>query len=167
MIKTYTNNVCTECSKRQLSCCQDSDPFVTLGDIKRISMYYGDDFYENVDAAQIYLDCVKEQNDPLWDSVTIRNGKRRVIKKGNDNISCYFLTKNGCMLPTELKPLVCRLYPYGFTENGLFISESAGCPTDLVGDNQPKAVGINEKDAVYWHEELYKELLEERKRGKL
>lgn len=157
-MKTSTNHICTQCSKRQLTCCQDSDPFVTLGDIQRISKEIGhSNFFERRLAGKSYLQATKDFDDPLWNEVTIRDNTRRVTKKASNNVDCIFLSCNGCVLPEDIKPLVCRIYPYDFIGTKLMLLDPA-CPKDLVGKCPPKDLGITRKSAQKLLNQLYKEL---------
>ena len=160
-------DICKQCSKRQLTCCQDSDIFITLGDIKRISKYILDthilsntDFYEDREAGEAYIKAVKDNpKDIIWNLVTINNGMRRVTKKNEGD--CIFLSTTGCLLPLEIRPLVCRIYPFDFNQSGVFISSNCACPLDLVGNDPPAALEIKLEDAIRWHKMLYKELKDE------
>jgi len=161
MPNTSTNHICAQCSKRQLTCCQDSEPFVTLGDIARIQCVYKKPFFERRAAGQPYIEAISMWDDPLWNEVTIINGTRRVLKKAKNGVDCIFLKKDGCSLPHETKPLVCRLYPFDFTEKKLMVLEPA-CPKDLAGKDPTKTIGITKKEAKVWLKQLYQELKSEK-----
>ena len=90
------------------------------------------------------------------------DGSRRVLKHqpGGD---CVFLGFQGCTLPLEVRPLVCRLYPYDYNAEGLKSEPASGCPRDLLAPGQSvfEAVGASAEAARHWHAMLYQELQQE------
>ncbi|MBF0202555.1 MAG: hypothetical protein HQK66_14855 [Desulfamplus sp.] len=50
----------------------------------------------------------------------------RVLKRSAEK-NCYFLTQEGCHLPFARRPLICRLYPYTYTSNGI-LGIDRSCP---------------------------------------
>jgi hypothetical protein len=64
------------------------------------------------------------------------------------------------VLPLETRPLICRIYPYDYTADGLRDALARGCPTELLAEGQDllEALQIDRADAVRWHEDLYREL---------
>jgi Fe-S-cluster containining protein len=73
---------------------------------------------------------------------------------------CTFLGAAGCTLPLEVRPLVCRMYPYDYTEHGIRASLSEGCPTQLLrpGETLLRALDMRRDDAERWRAQLYAEL---------
>jgi Fe-S-cluster containining protein len=45
---------------------------------------------------------------------------------------CIFLSDNGCILSSENRPFYCRMYPFWFNNEGLFVIQSKTC---LVQEN--------------------------------
>ncbi len=155
--------LCARCARRQKTCCQQTDIFVTLGDVERIAEHVGRrDFIEPRGArSPEYLD---QDDDPLWrDTVFRPDGTRRVLKK-RPNDDCSFLGPTGCVLPLETRPLICRLYPYDYTEAGIDDELGDYCPIYLLppGVGLIEALDMRRTDAERWHERLYAELREER-----
>lgn len=155
--------LCVRCSRRQKTCCQQTDIFVTLGDVGRIADHVGRrDFTEYRGArSPVYLD---QDDDPLWrDTVFRADGTRRVLKK-KPNDDCSFLGEAGCVLPLETRPLICRLYPFDYTEAGIDDELGDYCPTHLLppGVGLIEALDMRRTDAERWHEQLYNELRDER-----
>jgi Fe-S-cluster containining protein len=117
------------------------------------------DFYEYRKPADYsYLD---QDDDPLWREAVFRpDGTRRVLKLdlfGN----CCFLGQNGCTLPLDVRPLVCRLHPHAYNEKGIFSELAEGCPIYLLdtGQTLEQAVsGFCAEDAYKWHNMLYTEI---------
>ncbi len=71
-----------------------------------------------------------------------------------------FWESAGCTLPLETRPLICRLYPFDYTEQGLTEDLAPGCPLELL---QPEKGLIEEldmkiDDARQWQKQLYEEI---------
>jgi len=131
---------------------------VTDGDILRIKEYTErPDFYENrIPVDPSYLD---QNDDPNWSAYTVLpDGSRRVLKQ-QENHDCIFLTGQGCVLPLETRPLVCRLYPVYYTETGLN-GLAEGCPLHLLtpGQSLLEATSVDIVSAERWRLLLYHEL---------
>ncbi len=90
------------------------------------------------------------------------DGTRRVLKR-QANGDCTFLGDKGCVLPLETRPLICRIYPYDYTADGLRQRLANGCPTELIppGQSLLEALDIKRSDAERWHQQLYEEVLTE------
>ena len=154
--------LCVRCAAHQRTCCQISEIAVTLGDVRRIAAYTGQqDVWEyRTPSDPAYLD---HPHDPIWAETVIRpDGTRRVLRRqpGGD---CHFLGSSGCTLPTEVRPLVCRIYPYDYNEGGLAERLASGCPLQLLRPNESLLVALDMQlvDAEAWHEQLYEEIREE------
>ena len=135
--------------------------FVTLGDVYRISEFLGENGF--VTFKRIAAEYEDAAGDSTWSSLILQaDGSRRILKRTADN-SCCFLRRQGCVLPTEVRPLLCRIYPYNFTEEGL-AGISAGCPLALAHDWQVilEEMGMLPALALNWHQTLYAEIMEER-----
>ncbi|NPU95914.1 MAG: hypothetical protein HPY51_01700 [Candidatus Omnitrophica bacterium] len=151
-------NLCAHCARIQITCCQYTDVLVTEGDIARIAAFTGSDgFHEfRKPADPAYLN---QPGDPNWILYTVLpDGSRRVLKQKN-NRDCCFLGPEGCGLPREVRPLVCRLYPLDFTESGL-TGLASGCPVHLLKPDESllEKVGIHHDEAERWRVQLYHEL---------
>jgi Fe-S-cluster containining protein len=154
--------LCARCARHIKTCCQRSEIYVTPGDVKRIAAHSGrDDFAEFiVPDNQEYQD---QDDDPVWrDHVFRQDGSRRTLKR-HPNGDCTFLGQAGCTLPLQVRPLVCRLYPYDYTADGIADDLSAGCPLELLlpGQGLIEALDMNLDDARKWHRMLYEEVLQE------
>lgn len=154
--------LCIRCSRHMKTCCQTSEIYVTKGDVGRIRAATGrDDFYERrVPANPDYAD---QDDDPLWrDRVFDGEGQRRVLRRrpGGD---CTFLGTAGCVLELETRPLVCRIYPFLYSEAGIEAGLDGGCPRELLrpGQSLIDALGMQRDDAERWRRQLYRELEDE------
>src|SRR5438132_1701662 len=124
--------LCVRCARHMKTCCQTCQVHVTPGDVERIALYTArHDFHEY--CAPDHATYEDHDDDPAWrDSVFRPDGTRRVLKKqaGGD---CTFLGPRGCTLPLEVRPLVCRIYPFEYDEGGIKDDELApGCPLELL-----------------------------------
>ncbi|QDU65642.1 YkgJ family cysteine cluster protein [Engelhardtia mirabilis] len=151
---------CVRCAKVQRTCCQRAEILLTEGDVARIAAHTGSDtFFEHrAPEAADYVEF--DEDDPDWVGLTVRaDGQRRMLRRA-ENGDCGFLGAAGCVLPTETRPLVCRLYPWDYTAEGLLESAGEYCPTELFGGLEPMNVvlGIETADARRWHVQLYEEL---------
>jgi Fe-S-cluster containining protein len=145
------------------TCCQTSEVYATPGDVERISSSTGRrDFTEfRVPVNSEYAD---QGDDSAWSEHVFReDGSRRVLKRqpGGD---CTFLGPQGCVLPLETRPLICRLYPYDYSEQGIHDELAPGCPLELLrpGLRLLEELDIKLEDARRWHKQLYAEIRRER-----
>ena len=154
---------CARCARFIKNCCQVPDVYVTLDDVERIVHGTGRrDFFEfRVSSDPSY---VEQLDDPTWREFVIRpDGSRRVLKHTNEG-NCTFLGLSGCLVDLEVRPLVCRLYPFDYTGNGIKEQPAPGCPTFLLGPEQDlfQTLGMTREDACRWHKQLYDEIRKER-----
>jgi Fe-S-cluster containining protein len=149
------------CAKHALverTCCQTSEVFVTEGDRRRIAEHTGRaDFWEDrVPCDPSYLD---QEDDPAWLLGAFGpDGSRPILRRAADG-SCTFLGSKGCTLPVGVRPLVCRLYPFEYTEEGIR-GVGGRCPPYVVppGSTLLDTLGMRRADAERWHGILYREL---------
>src|SRR5579864_8093717 len=109
--------LCVRCARQGKTCCQSCEVYATPADVRRIAAHTGQqDFTEFRPADDpIY---VNHADDPTWMKYVFQaDGTRRVLKREAEG-DCTFLGPHGCRLPLEVRPLVCRIYPYDFTEAG-------------------------------------------------
>ncbi len=154
--------LCARCARIQQTCCQDREVYITPGDVRRVTEHTGrGDFFEYLRPQDpIYLD---QDDDPLWrDRVFQSDGTRRILCRQPSG-DCVFLGTRGCTLPLEVRPLVCRLYPYDYTEQGILPRPAAGCPVQLLEPREPLMVALNMPllQAQGWHAQLYQEIRQE------
>jgi Fe-S-cluster containining protein len=143
------------------TCCQTAEVYVTRGDLLRIEEHTGrTDFSEyRVPENPIYSHA-EQDDDPVWrDNVFQPDGSRRVLKR-QEGGDCTFLGEAGCTLPLEVRPLICRIYPFDFDHTGLLPALARGCPVELLQQGQGliEALEMNRADAERWHAQLYGEL---------
>lgn len=154
--------LCVRCARRRKTCCQVSEIYVTHGDARRVSEYTGrSDFYEY--RAPDNPSYAEQDDDPEWQRNVFRaDGSRRVLKRRPDG-DCTFLGTQGCTLPLAVRPLICRLYPYDYTAEGILPELSPGCPVELLrpGQSLIDALDMRLADALHWHRQLYDEIREE------
>lgn len=154
--------LCVRCARTQRTCCQICEIYITPGDQERIAAYTGEsDFHEyRRPANPEYLD---QDDDPLWAACVFRpDGTRRVLRR-TESEGCVFLGANGCRLPLEVRPLVCRLYPFDYTEQGLQGVNGTMCPTWLLapGETLLQSLDMDAETAEAWRRQLYAEIRRE------
>ena len=154
---TMIKSICALCAINGKSCCQGTQICLTSGDVRRISQYLADDGFaiiENADPG--YTDPGDE---PGWIALTIRpDGTRRVLMRTENQI-CIMLGKAGCRLPMHVRPLVCRLHPYVFTETGISgIDQCCLIAKEADWTGVLQQLGMTMDDACQWHRLLYCEL---------
>lgn len=152
-------HLCARCARHQKNCCQVPQILVTRGDVARIEAHTGrSKFFEfRPPDDPSYLD---QDDDPLWRAGAFQpDGTRRVLTK-QANGDCTFLGPAGCVLPTEARPLVCRLYPFDYTAAGLREELAPGCPLELLRPGQEliPTLGMDRAAAEAWRRQLYDEL---------
>lgn len=152
--------LCVRCSRHMRTCCQFSEVYVSPGDLKRIEAHTGRaDFTEF--RAPVNPSYADQDDDPPWAEHVFRaDGARRVLKRLPEG-DCTFLGPHGCVMPLEVRPLVCRLYPFDYDANGIRNELSHGCPVELLkpGQGLLEALDMQETDAERWRAQLYQEIL--------
>ena len=154
--------LCYRCAQVQRTCCQGTEVYVTAGDVVRIANAIGrQDFWEyRVAADADYLD---QASDPIWQQKVVQSdGSRRVLKR-HSNEDCTFLGPQGCAVPLESRPLVCRLYPVLYTEHQILEQFGEACPVGLLAPGQRlvDAIEMDFDQVRLWHAQLYREVHEE------
>ena len=155
--------LCARCASLGRTCCQNSQIFITSGDIRRITRETGlaDGFAEYaVPADPGYL--ANTETDPVWSRIFGRDGSRRILSRqpGGD---CVFLSPAGCRLAMEVRPLICRLYPYDYNDAAIKGVNGHQCPPP---ERDAPALllallSMNRDQAEAWRQTLYREIREE------
>ncbi|MCB9845430.1 MAG: YkgJ family cysteine cluster protein [Phycisphaeraceae bacterium] len=151
----------------QRTCCQTAEILVTLGDIARIEAHSSRvGFWERRRPKDPqYLE--PDEDDPNWLRYTTESDLSRRLLKRLPGGDCTFLGTRGCELPEHVRPLVCRLYPFEYTESELIGVEDGYCPRDLfIPQDRPgvtmlTVLGMDPRHGERWRAQLYAELREE------
>jgi uncharacterized protein len=146
------------------TCCQTCEVFVTAGDRRRIEESLRASgstvpaaFWEyRAPADARYLD---QEHDPSWLRFAFRSDLTRPVLRRLPAGDCLFLGESGCCLPLFVRPLVCRLYPYTYTEQSID-GVSDECPREVVppGSTILQVLDMRREEADVWHRQLYEEL---------
>lgn len=158
-----TEFLCARCARHRKTCCQTAEVYITPGDVERISDHTGRLDFHEFRAIDNPVYAVAD-DDPVWRDYVFRpDGTRRVLRK-QPNGDCTFLGPDGCRLPLDVRPLICRIYPYDYDGDGLLDDLAPGCPLELLPPRQGliDALGMNRVDAERWHRQLYAEIRLER-----
>lgn len=155
--------LCARCARHMRTCCQTREIYCTPGDVRRIGEHTGrdDHFAFRVPDDPDYLD---QDDDPTWRDYVFRDDDARRVLHRRDDGDCTFLGDRGCVLPLDVRPLVCRIYPYDYTEAGIRDELADGCPLELLQPGQTliEALDMDRHQAVEWHRQLYAEIRMER-----
>jgi Fe-S-cluster containining protein len=151
--------LCARCARHQVTCCQQREVFVTLMDVERIARATAiHDFHSFRPVADpVYLD---QDDDPTWANGVFRpDGTRRVLNN-QPNGDCVFLGPAGCRLAPEVRPLVCRLFPYDYNDQQIKPVLAVGCPVELLRPGQVLLEVLNMPLllAEAWRRQLYDEI---------
>ena len=149
---------CARHAQFEKTCCQTCEVLVTKGDRLRIAEHTGQqEFWERrAPTDPVYL---QQDDDPNWLKwVFAPDGTRPILRRRTAG-DCGFLETAGCTLPVDVRPLVCRLYPFTYTERGID-GVSDGCPKEVIppGSTILKVLDMNRAEADEWHALLYAEL---------
>jgi len=116
---------CMNCARIGTSCCTHYQIILTTGDIQRISDFLGHQNFFILEPP--VLEDIEPDYDPFWMPMVLKpEGVVCVLKRTREK-SCVLLTETGCSLPYDRRPLICRLYPYKYTEEGI-LGIDTDCP---------------------------------------
>jgi Fe-S-cluster containining protein len=137
--------------------------YCTPGDARRIEAHTGKRDFTEFAAPHdpVYFDF---EGDPNWERFVFRSDNTRRVLKKQAGGNCTFLGEAGCTLPLEVRPLICRIYPYDFNESGLKPTLSNGCPLELLRPGLSLLEELHMTDATdaeRWRRQLYQEIREE------
>lgn len=154
--------ICVRCARHMKTCCQISEVYVSPGDEQRIREHTGETGFSEFRPAEhpSYLD---EDGDKTWMATVFREDGTRRIMKRRANGDCTFLGEAGCRLPLEVRPLICRLYPFDYDDHGIREEALDGCPLELLRPGQGilEALDMHRADAERWRAQLYREIRRE------
>ena len=166
MDKNGTMHPCARCASMQKTCCQYAPILVTQADVGRIAAHTGRaDFWERRHPTELRV-LTYDEDDPNWIRYTVApDGTRRELKR-QSNGDCQFLGAAGCTLPLEVRPMICRLYPYNYNEQRITGEVAAYCPEEFTppgsGLTMLTVLGMRQDDGERWRAMLYRDLREGR-----
>ncbi|MGE3180809.1 MAG: YkgJ family cysteine cluster protein [Phycisphaerae bacterium] len=141
------------------TCCQTSEVFVSVGDRARIARFTGrNDFWH--DQPPENPDYIDQDDDSTWQRGAFNDDGTRPILKRRENGDCTFLGDAGCSMPVDVRPIVCRLYPYTYTDRGIDGIDASRCPAEVFppGSTILQVLDMRRDEADKWHQQLYTEL---------
>ncbi len=140
---------CLECSKEGKDCCREAHAkFTTLGDSRRIADYLKTEINSYVvygglrkEDKEEYIYIHKHQN--YYYDLTLKDGRLLQLKDKSDG-SCIFQLDDGCCRIYAARPLICRTYPFWYSDDKLvtFDGCSSDCPIvcAVTGNDDPEDV---------------------------
>lgn len=141
------SSYCLECSKSGLDCCREAHAkFLTLKDALRIAEFLGEDIntfarYTGLkdEDREEYIYIHKHRS--YYYDVTLRDDRLLQLKDKRDG-SCMFQQADGRCAIYEVRPLICRTYPFWLSEDGEVIFDwcSSDCPIicAVTGNDDPE-----------------------------
>jgi Fe-S-cluster containining protein len=171
---------CDECNKNDEGCCSASyAKFVTIGDVRRISIFLGKKpsaflKYAGLTKNDKKTDLYRKRPHGYYYDITA-DGKLLQLKSRKDS-SCIFFEKGSCNV-YPVRPLICRVFPFWFSESRIIVDNNGfDCP--IVCGSKPLSrnpsgksiisamgrMGYTEKEMVAMISQLMKEM-EEYKKG--
>lgn len=164
MASQQAEHPCATCAKLQRTCCQTAEILVTAGDRARIARHTGLADFTSRKAPARPAYAQDDPDDPNWKRWTIApDGTRTVLQRRPDG-DCTFLGSSGCTLPEEVRPLVCRLYPWSYTERGMTGLDDEYCPKEALlpphgpGATMLTVLRMDPAAGERWRQMLYREL---------
>ena len=134
MADTDPANLCARCHTQGPGCCrlggfsEDQIFPLTLGEISAAARASGlepDEFTVADRPPPEFLELAAALHPVLITAMPRGNRLRLRIQPGGE---CFFLGPQGCALPTEARPLYCRLYPFFFTtDERLMVLQAPHC----------------------------------------
>ena len=152
---------CISCVSAGGSCCLNRQIILTFGDVQRVKACIGHDNFFTIEKPEAWY--LEPFYDPAWLPLVLnQQGLFRVLTRNADK-SCGMLTKTGCMLPFESRPLVCQLHPYMYTETEIIgIDDTCPISKEMDGFSILNRLNMPREKAVDWQHLLYTELHTER-----
>lgn len=133
-------DICKKCFQNQTSCCTlkpDNPekmmiPPVSVPEISRILAHINgtriDDIVSPKPNSAFYakqmVNLFPDMKDDIYDRFPIDNYHYELKTNGN---SCALLGKQGCMLPKDLRPHFCRIYPFWFFDEEPLLFQDSEC----------------------------------------
>lgn len=153
------NDICLRCAATGKTCCEIAHIPVTAGDVRRIAGAVGNDgdFHEMRPPPDDV--AAMAEFDALWPRIMDPTGRVRVLRHRPGG-GCRFLGPSGCVLAMEIRPLVCRLYPFDYNDKTIKGVFAPLCPYPE-RKNAPlllALLGMNRDKAEEWRTSLYAEI---------
>lgn len=139
------------------TCCTHSEILVTDGDRARVAAHTGRADFWQVEPPE-NPSYQPDPGDPVWAAGFYADGSRPVLKR-RPNGDCTFLGPTGCTLPEDVRPLICRIFPYEYDAARL-TGVSTRCPAEVTppGRTILDVLGMDAPKAEAWRAQLYDEL---------
>ncbi len=116
---------CKRCALAGTSCCKNHQIVLTTGDFERIARFTGNQDFSVT--GPLIVEEIQTDYDPQWLPLIMESGNHVKFLRRTPEKTCILLTENGCQLPFDHRPLMCRLYPYTYTEDDILGIDTA-CP---------------------------------------
>ncbi|OHD63356.1 MAG: hypothetical protein A2176_00165 [Spirochaetes bacterium RBG_13_51_14] len=143
------SSYCLACSKLGQDCCREAHAkFITLGDARRVADYLGADINSFAVYGELkdedreeYIYINRHQN--YYYDLTRRDGRLLQLKDKSDG-SCMFQEEDGCCRIYPSRPLICRTYPFWYSDDFDILFDPCGSDCRIVcavtGNDNPEDV---------------------------
>lgn len=132
-------DICRKCYSKNTSCCTLKPgnnekmmvPPVSEAEIQQILNFSGKkrlDIFENKNNSTFYINQMLNLFPNMETSISKafpENGRHFELRTTNH--ACTLLGINGCVLPKEIRPHFCRIYPFWFFEDEPHIFQDSDC----------------------------------------
>lgn len=155
---------CCRCAQAGTSCCTNRQIHLTSGDMACISRFLGWNDFSTIEAPDPWY--LEPEYDPAWLTWTLGPGGLLRVLKRKQGKACGMLTGTGCLLPFHERPMICRLHPFMYTEEGI-LGIDPTCPISRKADwpSVLEKLGMPIEKARDWQRMLYAELYSDKTRG--
>lgn len=145
-------HICARCAEQGPTCCRldtgQEEMCFPLSKMERdrILEYLGGDAgafaqQANTDAFVRNTESLFPGEEEAVDKLFPKNGFHLRLAVDKDG-RCKLLGSEGCMLPREVRPYYCRLYPFWFKPGGMYIFASSRCLAQREGGTKKRLMAL-------------------------
>lgn len=127
-------NVCAQCAKIYPTCCTLSQEkgilfVLSPAEIKQIANYVQKKnfFKTELNSAQLVQSLIAIFPDQKKDIIRIYPPNNYHFTLALKQDKCYFLGEKGCLLPRQIRPFFCRIYPFWVRERRITLFKDNQC----------------------------------------
>lgn len=159
-------DICKKCSQIIRTCCEKPtvDVALTNADIERIATVTQlRDFYElrDVEGGSYSSPANYSKEEEIYIMNIFKKDGRRNVLKHKNNGKCVLLGDNGCIVSFDVRPLLCRIYPYDWNDNREIWLNPTYCPKELFKDENEMVenIAVDLNTARELVDQLYNEIM--------
>ena len=142
------SDYCLKCAKKREDCCRtDYAKFTTLEDAERIASFLNAPInevavYSSLSDNDVKTELFKNKTHGYYYDFADKDKKVLQLKKKEDG-SCVFLDDNGACKIYPVRPLICRVYPFWYSNDEVIEDSNgiSGCP--ILGGSKSNGATAN------------------------